>query len=106
MPCQSVTPFLHWVHGYPSSRVFTAYGTTQLFANSTARQQDCTTRGSASNTPCCSCVVPLAADPKLTYWTKEETPFLSLPPPAMNLTAWRDPFVIGRPDPSNGCGHW
>ncbi|GLC44183.1 hypothetical protein PLESTB_000899400 [Pleodorina starrii] len=37
------------------------------------------------------------ADPKLTYWTKEEVPFLSLPPPNMNLTAWRDPYVIGRP---------
>ncbi len=38
-----------------------------------------------------------AADPKLTYWTKEEVPFLALPPPNMQLTAWRDPFVIGRP---------
>eukprot|EP00198_Chlamydomonas_reinhardtii_P001575 XP_001690911.1 glycoside-hydrolase-like protein [Chlamydomonas reinhardtii] len=37
------------------------------------------------------------ADPKLTYWTKEEVPFLALPPPNMQLTAWRDPFVIGQP---------
>ncbi|KXZ49899.1 hypothetical protein GPECTOR_19g350 [Gonium pectorale] len=36
-------------------------------------------------------------DPKLLHWTKEDVPFLSLPPPNMELTAWRDPFVIGRP---------
>ncbi|KAG2494572.1 hypothetical protein HYH03_007338 [Edaphochlamys debaryana] len=36
-------------------------------------------------------------DPKLTHWVKEEAPFLSLPPPHMDLTAWRDPYVLGRP---------
>ncbi|KAG2452610.1 hypothetical protein HYH02_002847 [Chlamydomonas schloesseri] len=45
------------------------------------------------------------ADPKLTYWTKEEVPFLALPPPNMQLTAWRDPFVIGRPG-QDGQGCW
>ncbi|KAG2446052.1 hypothetical protein HXX76_000654 [Chlamydomonas incerta] len=44
------------------------------------------------------------ADPKLTYWTKEEIPFLALPPPNMQLTAWRDPFVIGRPGQDGQAG--
>lgn len=38
-----------------------------------------------------------AEDPKLTYWTKVEYPWLSLPPPIMGLAGWRDPYIIGRP---------
>ncbi|GFR46492.1 hypothetical protein Agub_g8070, partial [Astrephomene gubernaculifera] len=36
-------------------------------------------------------------DPKLTYWTKIEYPWLSLPPPSMGLAGWRDPYIIHRP---------
>lgn len=28
---------------------------------------------------------------------KEAAPFIGLPPPNMNLTGWRDPFVVERP---------
>lgn len=108
-----VTRALPVCHGFPTSGTrlpgFTGVGSQVLTANCPAicrfDRRHNARRGPAPNTPRFSCV-PLAADPKLTYWTKEETPFLSLPPPAMNLTAWRDPFVIGRPDPANGCGHW
>ncbi|KXZ49898.1 hypothetical protein GPECTOR_19g349 [Gonium pectorale] len=44
-------------------------------------------------------------DPKLTYWTKIEFPWLSLPPPSMNLAGWRDPYVISRPG-KDGEDHW
>ncbi|KAG2494571.1 hypothetical protein HYH03_007337 [Edaphochlamys debaryana] len=44
-------------------------------------------------------------DPKLTYWTKTEYPFLSLPPPNMGLGGWRDPYIIGRPG-QDGQDHW
>ena len=43
-----------------------------------------------------ACPAVAAADPLLSTWTKSEAPFLSLPPPHMNLTAWRDPYVLGR----------
>eukprot|EP01025_Chloroclados_australasicus_P023229 TRINITY_DN2361_c0_g1_i10.p1 TRINITY_DN2361_c0_g1~~TRINITY_DN2361_c0_g1_i10.p1 ORF type:complete len:714 (+),score=91.50 TRINITY_DN2361_c0_g1_i10:95-2143(+) len=35
-------------------------------------------------------------DPDLLLWKKQETPFLSLPPPNIPLTGWRDPFIYRR----------
>jgi sucrose-6-phosphate hydrolase SacC (GH32 family) len=37
-----------------------------------------------------------AGDPNLQRWAKQTSPFLSLPPPNLPLTGWRDPFVIQR----------
>ncbi|EFJ50760.1 hypothetical protein VOLCADRAFT_103826 [Volvox carteri f. nagariensis] len=46
-------------------------------------------------------------DPKLTYWTKIEYPWLSLPPPSNGLerlAGWRDPAIISRPgDEGSDC---
>ena len=44
-------------------------------------------------------------DADLVAWAKDPTPFLDLPPPDMELTGWRDPFVVERPSPENG-GEW
>lgn len=41
-------------------------------------------------------------DPHLIHWVKEPSPFIGLPPPNMNLTGWRDPFVVERPCEANG----
>lgn len=38
-----------------------------------------------------------ATDPLLRSWTKGCEPLLPHPP-AGNLTGWRDPFLVGRPD--------
>lgn len=43
-----------------------------------------------------------ADDPHLVHWVKEAAPFIGLPPPGMNLTGWRDPFVVERPCEANG----
>eukprot|EP00775_Hariotina_reticulata_P002344 gene2344-2651_t len=40
-------------------------------------------------------------DPLLVQWTKDPSPFIGLPPPNMNLTGWRDPFVVERPCEAN-----
>ncbi|KAF6258531.1 hypothetical protein COO60DRAFT_1107801 [Scenedesmus sp. NREL 46B-D3] len=40
-------------------------------------------------------------DPLLVDWVKEEAPFIGVPPPNMNLTGWRDPFVVERPCSAN-----
>jgi hypothetical protein len=53
-------------------------------------------------------------DPLLVHWVKEPAPFIGLPPPNMNLTGWRDPFVVERPCETNdwewivlmGSGAW
>jgi beta-fructofuranosidase len=47
----------------------------------------------------CHCV--LADDTLLMSWRKDTTPFLALPPPAMDLTGWRDPFVVEKPCAAN-----
>jgi hypothetical protein len=44
-------------------------------------------------------------DPLLIHWVKEPAPFIGLPPPNMNLTGWRDPFVVERPCETND-GEW
>eukprot|EP00878_Enallax_costatus_P014172 GHUV01014823.1.p1 GENE.GHUV01014823.1~~GHUV01014823.1.p1 ORF type:complete len:264 (+),score=34.54 GHUV01014823.1:871-1662(+) len=41
-------------------------------------------------------------DALLVHWVKEPKPFIALPPPSMNLTGWRDPFVVERPCDANG----
>ena len=43
-----------------------------------------------------------ADDVLLMTWRKDTTPFLALPPPAMDLTGWRDPFVVEKPCAANG----
>jgi beta-fructofuranosidase len=40
-------------------------------------------------------------DPLLVDWVKEAAPFIGVPPPNMNLTGWRDPFVVERPCDAN-----
>ncbi|WIA41557.1 hypothetical protein OEZ86_008923 [Tetradesmus obliquus] len=40
-------------------------------------------------------------DPLLVSWVKEAAPFIGVPPPNMNLTGWRDPFVVERPCGAN-----
>lgn len=45
----------------------------------------------------CRCRTRPAADPKLTLWTKVEYPWMSLPPPGLPLSGWRDPYIIARP---------
>jgi beta-fructofuranosidase len=46
-----------------------------------------------------------ADDSLLIQWVKEPAPFIGLPPPNMNLTGWRDPFVVERPCETND-GEW
>ncbi|KAF8056752.1 BFRUCT3 [Scenedesmus sp. PABB004] len=41
-------------------------------------------------------------DPHLAGWVKGGGPLLGLPPPGMNLTGWRDPYVVERPCEANG----
>ncbi|KAI8462969.1 MAG: glycosyl hydrolase [Monoraphidium minutum] len=41
-------------------------------------------------------------DHHLVSWSKDEVPFLALPPPELQLTGWRDPFVVERPSAANG----
>lgn len=43
-----------------------------------------------------------AGDTRLVCWTKQPTPFIGLPPAGMELTGWRDPFVVERPCAANG----
>jgi hypothetical protein len=43
----------------------------------------------------------VADDPLLVDWVKEAAPFIGVPPPNMNLTGWRDPFVVERPCDAN-----
>ncbi|GLC44182.1 Putative beta-Fructufuranosidase [Pleodorina starrii] len=48
------------------------------------------------------------SDPKLTYWTKVEYPWLSLPPPSLGeerFAGWRDPAIISRPG-QDGSDCW
>ena len=41
------------------------------------------------------CDAPPAADDELLVrWRKIESPFLHLPPPDLQLTGWRDPFIF------------
>jgi hypothetical protein len=40
-------------------------------------------------------------DPHLIHWRKDPVPFLPLPPASMDLTGWRDPFVVERPCATN-----
>jgi hypothetical protein len=56
-----------------------------------------------SSAPACCCVCPQVPsdDPLLVHWVKEPSPFIGLPPPNMNLTGWRDPFVVERPCETN-----
>jgi beta-fructofuranosidase len=42
-----------------------------------------------------------ADDALLVDWVKEAAPFIGVPPPNMNLTGWRDPFVVERPCDAN-----
>lgn len=53
--------------------------------------------------PPCSPLVPQVSsdDPLLVNWVKDPAPFIGLPPPNMNLTGWRDPFVVERPCETN-----
>jgi sucrose-6-phosphate hydrolase SacC (GH32 family) len=41
-------------------------------------------------------MLPCAGDADLEQWSKQDVPFLPLPPPDLPLTGWRDPFVIQR----------
>lgn len=41
-------------------------------------------------------------DGDLVAWVKDSVPFLALPPPDLQLTGWRDPFVVERPCAANG----
>jgi len=51
---------------------------------------------------CCSLVPQVSSDdPLLVNWVKDPAPFIGLPPPNMNLTGWRDPFVVERPCETN-----
>jgi beta-fructofuranosidase len=50
-------------------------------------------------TPCFTTAA--ADDPLLVHWVKEAAPFIGVPPPNMNLTGWRDPFVVERPCDAN-----
>jgi beta-fructofuranosidase len=43
-----------------------------------------------------------ADDHDLITWCKDSAPFLELPPPDLELTGWRDPFVVERPSAANG----
>jgi hypothetical protein len=40
---------------------------------------------------------PPTDDPDLTYWVKLPAPVMSLPPPGLNISCWRDPFCLTRP---------
>lgn len=42
-----------------------------------------------------------ADDPELRDWIKLPGPFLPQPPAAMNLSGWRDPFVLEKPSSSS-----
>ena len=42
----------------------------------------------------CAAVPEDPQDPMLTVWKKLEAPFLGLPPKEIELTGWRDPFIV------------
>ena len=47
-----------------------------------------------SSLPCAAALLPAADDELLVRWRKIESPFLHLPPPDLQLTGWRDPFIF------------
>lgn len=49
---------------------------------------------------------PAADDILLAVWEKQLVPFLPLPPPNSQLSAWRDPFIVGRPWDIGQNGEW
>lgn len=44
-----------------------------------------------------------AGDIKLEKWTKRAAPLLHHPPAGMNLTGWRDPFIM---EPGKASKEW